>query len=50
MIVYLPRFLYDLLEDSDGVVVGHVLEADVVHLQDHVAGLYSTVQRHGAAW
>ena len=48
MIVYLPRFLYDLLEDSDGVVVGHVLEADVVHLEDHVARFYPAVKSYSA--
>lgn len=38
-----PRFLHDLPQDPDRLIIGHVLEIDIVHLQYHVARLYPTV-------
>ena len=45
----LPRFLNNLFEDPDCLVVGHVLEGDAVDLKDHVARLDATVQSNSAA-
>ncbi len=39
-----PWFLNDLLEDLGGIVVAHVLEANIVDLQNHVPRLDSPVQ------
>ncbi len=45
----LPWLLHDLPEYGDGLVVGHVLEAEVVDLQDHVSGLDPPILGHRAA-
>ncbi len=38
-----------LAQHTHRVVIGHVLEADLVDLEDHVAGLYAAVVGDGAA-
>ena len=40
---------YGILNNTHRFVIAHVLEAPVVHLQDHITGFDPTVQRHGAA-
>ena len=48
-VLLLPRLLDDLPKRSDGIVVAHVLEADAVHLQQHVSRFDATVGRHSTA-
>ena len=38
-----------IINNTHRFVIAHVLEAPVVHLQDHITGFDPTVQRHGAA-
>ena len=39
-----PRLLDDLSQDSHSTVITHVLEVNVIDLEDHVTGFDSTIQ------
>jgi len=38
-----PHLGHDLPQDSHSIIVAHVLEVDVVHLQQHVAWLDAAI-------
>lgn len=45
-----PGFLNDFSQHTYRLVVGHVLEVDIVHLEDHVARFDASIECHCAAF